>query len=131
MGLDNYPDKLPCKSGKIKVVRTEDGKIDCLRTECPFKEIGHVTGGVTGTFCWLRGGVYDDIVRWATSEENTLYEPLERKEVEEILKLLRSKKAEFTEKNPSPQLREDHEALIKYFETLLSFENWKTLIAWW
>ena len=80
MGLDNYPDPPPClvmeKAGRLKVARTPDGRIDCGKTACPFKSIPHVVGGVFGTYCWLRGKVYDDLVEELTGF--SLYEDLSR-----------------------------------------------------
>jgi len=144
MGLDNIPKPLPCKvlekSGKLKVVRTKDGKIDCDKTNCPFKPLRHYLG-LFAAYCWIRGKAYNKIV-----EKNTkysLYNDLTRKELENILKTLKEV-YEFNDKTKrivfelteADELRDEDERLlafhlIEYLETLLSIKEWDgELIAW-
>ena len=113
MGLDNIPQPYPCEI-KGCAVYTEDGKIDCEKTDCPYKKIKHVIG-IFGTYCWLRGKVYDHMVVEATNGKYTLYSDLTADELKEIL--------EAVKKNYKPVDELDAEwknQLIEYLEQLLS-----------
>ena len=131
MGLDNYPDPPPClvleKGGKLKVARTPDGRIDCGKTACPFKSIPHVVGGVFGTYCWLRGKVYDDLVEELTGF--SLYEDLSRRDLEAVLQRLLEPEGNIG----TIALLDDDERrvdLIRYLKALLS-SGWDgKLVAW-
>ena len=131
MGLDNYPDPPPClvmeKAGRLKVVRTSDGKIDCNRTACPFKSIPHVVGGVFGTYCWLRGKAYSDLVEELTGF--TLYEDLSKRELEAVLQHLLEPEGDI---GTIALLDDDKRRveLIRYLETLLSTGWDGKLVAW-
>ncbi|OYT46577.1 hypothetical protein B6U84_00050 [Candidatus Bathyarchaeota archaeon ex4484_40] len=134
MGLDNIPKPPPClvleKAGKLKVERAADGKIDCGKTACPFKHVPHIIG-ILGTYCWLRGGAYEDLVEELT--EFDLYTDLNREQLEEMLKQLREPECEVKVEiaalldGEKERLRVE---LIRYLETLLS-TGWNgKLIAW-
>jgi len=119
MGLDNFPQPLPCKVMGTAIM-TENGLVKCSETKCPFKELQHVIGAMFGTDCWLRGKVYDPIVRYATDKVYTLYEPLNVEELQSILAELTSREDELVRKFAP----EDVYALIRYFETLLGIKEW-------
>ena len=134
MGLDNYPDPLPCvvmeKAGKLKIVRTPDGKVDCGKTMCPFKHVPHIIG-IFGTYCWLRGNAYNDLVEELT--EFNLYTDLNREQLEEMLKQLRKPDGEVKVEiavlldGEKERLRVE---LVRYLKTLLS-TGWNgKLVAW-
>ena len=131
MGLDNYPDPPPClvmeKAGRLKIARTPDGRIDCEKTQCPFKSIPHIMGGVFGTYCWLRGKVYDDLVEELTGF--SLYEDLSRRDLEAVLQRLLEPEGNIG----TIALLDDDERrvdLIRYLKALLS-SGWDgKLVAW-
>jgi len=111
MGLDNIPEPYPCViKGYAKY--TDDGRIDCDKTNCPFKNIKH-TIGIFGTYCWLRGKVYNRIVVNATNEKYSLYEPLTVRELKEILEAVKNYRAG---NNYEEELRQE---LVAYLEVLL------------
>ena len=126
MGLDNIPQPYPClileKAGKLKVVRDEEGRILCHKTSCPFRDFKEYYIGILGTFCWLRGKIFDDVVFEVT--EYTLYDELTRKDIENILKILKERKGEWKE------YEAEINYLIKYFETLLNTGWDGKLIPW-
>jgi len=135
LGLDNYPVPPPClameKAGKLKVERTPDGRIDCEKTQCPFKSIPHIMGGVFGTYCWLRGKVYNSIVEELTGF--SLYEDLNRDQLEEMLRRLSEPEGEVKVEiavlldDERERLRID---LVRYLKTLIE-TGWNgKLVAW-
>lgn len=89
MGLDNYPSPYPCKiRGYAKY--TQDGRIDCNSTPCPFKRLKHKWPLLLGAPCWLGGRFYSEIVRIATDNRYDLYRDLQYNELEEILNALKN-----------------------------------------
>ena len=130
MGLDNYPDPPSClvleKAGKLKVARTPDGRIDCDKTECPIKSIPHVMGGVLGTYCRLRGKVYNNLVEELTGF--SLYEDLSRRDLETIPQRLL--KPEGIIGTIALLGDERRVGLIRYLKALLSTGWDGKLVAW-
>jgi len=130
LGLDNYPDPLPClvmeKAGKLKVTRRPDGKIDCDKTLCPFRAVPHIVG-LFGNRCWLQGKVYSDLVERLTGF--SLYKDLDRRDLETILQRLSEPEGTIE----IIALLEDDERridLVRYFKTLLSTGWDGKLVAW-
>jgi hypothetical protein len=138
MGLDNYPEPYPCKvlesKGELKIAYTEDRKIICEETNCPFRQNFSWIIGFFGTYCWIRGKVYEKYVENLNSDFS-LYEDMDRERLEELYSKLvevygpPSDEARIADalKGEKPQV----EDLIRYLETLLSIDSWDgELKAW-
>jgi len=127
MGLDNIPVPKPCEYRGYAVYKiiNNERRIDCEKTNCPYKTLPH-TIGIFGTYCWLRGGVYNDIVTAATKYKYSLYNELRLDELKEIYDMLR----QYT---PTEVDSGYYEELLVYLETLIAdmdgCKDFK-LIAW-
>ena len=115
MGLDNVPCSRPCKVLGYAVL-TQDGRIDCERTPCPFKGVKHIIGFL-GSYCWLRGRVYDHIVYEATNGRYSLYNDLTLEDLKEIMRAVK-KYCATSELDDND--RERCGELVPYLELLIS-----------
>jgi len=136
MGLDNFPDPLPCevleKQGLLTLVR-KDSKIDCERTNCPFKKV-RVVRGIFGTYCWIRGKYYENIIE-SIDSSFSFYRNNPRKELERLLMVLELKYDTSLENRVAGSLLNKEEEniydLIDYLKTLLGIPDWNgVLVAW-
>jgi len=136
MGLDNYPEPYPCKvlesKGELKIAYTEDRKIICEETNCPFKQNFSWIIGIFGTYCWIRGKVYEKYVE--NLGDFSLYEDMDRERLEELhSKLTEVYGSGNDEEKIAASLKGEGEVfdLIRYLETLLSIDGWDgELKAW-
>lgn len=143
MGLDNYPDPEPCivleKAGKLKIVRNERGQILCEQTNCPFNKLSHIIG-IFGTYCWIRGKVYNYIVEEVTNDKYSLYDDLTKEELVEILKAIKDAyniedtRIEYLVERLKYERDSERSRVIElamYLEVLTSIDEWDgKLVAW-
>ena len=143
MGLDNYPQPYPCeilgiakysysglKERLIRlyeiITRKQSSKliIGCEKVNCPFRDV-NVIRGMLGTHCWLRGKVYDWLVRYATGNEYTLYEPQTPDDLMYILNCLKGlkidKKSDEELMKMFPERFED----LEHIRVTPDFEEWR------
>ena len=126
MGLDNIPEPRPCVI-RGYAVRDSEGRIDCEKTNCPFKMVKHGIG-IFATYCWIRGGLYDHVLGPATDYEYSFYDELTLDDLKIIMEKVRGYK-------PIDDFdAELKEHLVEYLETLLKevgdYKEFK-LVPWW
>jgi len=118
MGLDNIPRPYPCVANRYAMF-TADRRIDCDATRCPFMPLKHIVG-ILGTYCWLRGKVYNRVVHAATNGRHSLYNDLGLAELREILEAVKGWQPGEEDRREDPEVEERRRELVQYLETLIA-----------